>query len=93
MHFTALNEDKDIKSLTWTPRKPSNAEVDHMDKVRAMQKAIKRHMGERYMSTHNKNDMVPVLLQHYGSSWGEGLPYYQDAINAMDQGVFCSSGH
>ena len=87
VYFTNLSEDKDIKSFTWKPRKPSAAELDHIGKVKAVQTSIKRYMGGRDMSTHTNSDMMPVLLQHFGSSWNEGLPYYQDAINTMDQGV------
>jgi hypothetical protein len=39
------------------------------------------------MRSINNNDMREILVQSFGAGWAQALPYYQDAINAMDQGV------
>ena len=70
----------------WAPRKPSAAEEEHLRKVRGMQEHIRRHMGSRSMRSFHENDIREILV-NFGDGWAEALPYYQDAINPMDQGV------
>lgn len=71
----------------WTPREASATEKERLNKVRAMQELIRRHMGTRSVSTINTNDMRDILVKNFGAGWTEALSVYQNAINAMDQGV------
>ena len=57
-----------------------------------MQDHIWRHMGSRNLSSIN-NDMTKILVENFGTGWGEALPYYMDAVNWMDQGVPAASAN
>lgn len=85
MHAMAKKLDENCP--LWAPREPSATEKEQLNKVRAMQELIRRHMGSRSMSNINTNDMREILVKNFGVKWDEALPIYMDAINAMDQGV------
>jgi hypothetical protein len=83
----AKSMELDENCPPWTPREASAVEEAEIKRIRDMQGLIRRHMGSRSMSSINARDMQAILTKNLGSSWVEAVPYYQNAVNAMDQGV------
>ncbi|CZT49523.1 uncharacterized protein RSE6_10384 [Rhynchosporium secalis] len=71
----------------WTPLPASMEEEKQVQDIRDMQELIRHQMGSRSMSTITSQDMQDVLVQNFASAWSAKLQTYQDAVNAMDQGV------
>jgi hypothetical protein len=71
----------------WTPREASAGEEAELRNIRDMQGHIRRHMGSRSMSSITTQDMQTVLTANFAATWSQELPYYQYAVNSMDQGV------
>jgi hypothetical protein len=71
----------------WTPREALAAEEAELRKISNMQGHIRRHMGSRNMSSISSRDMQVILTANFAATWSQELPYYQYAVNAMDQGV------
>lgn len=82
---TSLNLDENCPA--WTPRAASAAEQAEVRKIRDMQGLIRSHMGSRSMSSITTRDMQAILTANFADTWVDEFPYYQTAINAMDQGV------
>lgn len=87
MYASAKLYKLDENCPAWSPREPSAAEEEQVRKIRDMQGRIRQYMGSRSMSSINSNDMREILVQNFGAGWSEALPYYQHAVNAMDQEV------
>ncbi|KAK7750872.1 hypothetical protein SLS62_007135 [Diatrype stigma] len=71
----------------WTPRAADADEARHVAKIRAMQDAIRRHVGARGVENLTGQDMQDVLVQQCGSNWVTEYKTYQHAANSMYQGV------
>ena len=86
MYVVAKVNGYDRNSPIWTPREPSAEEKERLGKIRDMQERITRHMGIRNIE-FDTIKMQDFLVAHFPTDWSQQLPYYQDAINSMDQGV------
>lgn len=71
----------------WTPRAASADEARQLAKIRAMQDAIRRHVGARGVENNTTQDMFDIMVQQYGDNWVPEAKTYTNALNSMYQGV------
>ncbi|RYP70732.1 hypothetical protein DL771_005227 [Monosporascus sp. 5C6A] len=87
MYVMAKSMGYDENCPPWTPREPSATEAQKIKEIRDMQETIRRHMGSRGVSNITSGDMREILVSNFGNRWSQVMKVYQDAVNAMDQGV------
>jgi hypothetical protein len=87
MYALTAMQKLDENCPAWSPRQASATEEEDVRKIKDMQERILRYMGSRSMDSITSQDMSKILVQSFGRGWDDALPIYQNAINAMDQGV------
>ncbi|RDL39875.1 uncharacterized protein BP5553_04215 [Venustampulla echinocandica] len=74
----------DAGAPSLSPRQPSPAESEEIKTIRDLQATLSKHLGSRKEVT--PQDMQ-VVLSSFGANWDRMLPFYEIAVNSMDQGV------
>ncbi|KAL7622535.1 hypothetical protein AAE478_008042 [Parahypoxylon ruwenzoriense] len=87
LYVVSTSQNLDENCPPWTPREPSQAEVQQLKEINTMQETIRRHMGSRDVKDIDGADMRDILVKNFGNRWPDGVKTYEYALNSMYRGI------